>query len=167
MKQPRISAIAAIGQNRELGRDNKLLWKLDADFKRLRKLTHGNPLIMGRKTYESIGRELPHSPSIVITRQSNYQPPYPDATNTTVVSSLNEAFEVARTHTTPEIFIFGGAQIYAEALPHVERLYLTAVEKTEPEADSFFPDYSEFQTVLEDTVHEENGIRFHLLTLEH
>lgn len=172
MEKPRVSAIAAIGQNRELGKDNQLIWKLEADFERMKDLVRGHPLIMGRATYESIGRELPYSPCIVITSQEDYRSPYPNPKHTHIVHTLAAAFRKAieieneRDDDDKEVFIFGGAKVYAEALPQTERLYLTEVAATDPEADTFFPEYDDFATELEKTEHEEDGVTFRLLTLE-
>lgn len=170
-ERPRISAIAAIGKNRELGTNNQLIWKFDADFARMKELIRNHPLIMGRKTYESVGREL-SSPSIVITSNAEYQSPYQNCKHTHVVSSLAAALalanniEQASLNEDKEIFIFGGGQVYDEALPQTERLYLTEIDAENKAADSFFPEYEEFSRTLEDTLVEENGINFRLLTLE-
>lgn len=137
MSQPTISAIAAIGNNRELGKDNGLIWRIPADLTRLKKLTTGHPLIMGRKTYESIGRPLPKRTNIVISRQPDY-----DAPGCMVVSSLDEALSAARAKDNQAIFIFGGAAIYAAALPHTDKLYLTLIDAEEPAAETFFPEYT-------------------------
>lgn len=173
MEKPRISAIAAVGKNRELGKQNSLIWKFDADFVRLKKLINGHPLIMGRATYESIGMELPHSPCVVITRDTNYQSPYKNTKHTHIVHNLDEAIDKAvaieheHDHEEKEVFIFGGSQVYSAALAQTDRLYLTEIDATDPEADVFFPHYDEFKKHVEDVVeHEEGGIKFNLLTLE-
>ncbi|MFT5036774.1 MAG: dihydrofolate reductase [Candidatus Azotimanducaceae bacterium] len=169
---PRISAIAAIGKNRELGKDNTLLWKLDADFARMKELRKGHTLLMGRKTYESIGRELPSCHSVVLTSDKNYVSPYKTAEHTTIAHSLDDAYEAARNievqteNSEKEIFVFGGAQIYADTLEQVDRLYLTKIDAEDASADSYFPEYTEFTKVLEETQCEENGVHFSLLTLE-
>ncbi len=169
-EEPRTSAIASIGKNRELGGGNKLLWKLDADFERMKRITKGHALIMGRKTYESIGRELPHSPSVVIVRETSYSSPYKNAQHTTIVHSIEEAFEKAseleQVNEEKEIFIFGGASIYKATAELVDRWYLTEIDATDERADAFLPDIGNFTKVLEETQHEENGVHFRLLTLE-
>lgn len=163
-KNPRISAIAVISEkSRALGKDNKLLWKLPEDLKRLREITMGHPLIMGRKTMSHMRKVLDGRTNIVISRNKDFA--FPGAV---VCSTIDEAIEKAKSSPggDEEIFIFGGAQIYELALPLTNRLYLTIVQD-EPEADAFFPDYSEFKTVIEKSeVMEDNGIKYHYLTLE-
>jgi dihydrofolate reductase len=172
MENIRTSAIAAIGKNRELGKNKDLIWKFEADFERMKRLIKGHSLIMGRTTYESIGRELPSSQSIVITSDTDYNSPYKDARNTTVVHSLDEALttaqrlELASENIEKEVFIFGGAKVYKEALSLTNRLYLTEIDAEDRTADSFFPEYDAFVTVLESTEHNEGDINFTLLTLE-
>jgi len=138
-----ISIIVAVGKNREIGSKNGLLWKIPGELKRFREITEGHPVIMGRKTYESIGRPLPNRTNIVITRNSDFYPK-----GVLVVKSLAEAIEKAKTIDSKEIFVIGGGQIYAQALPLAHKLYLTLVNKTFLEADTFFPNYAEFSKVL-------------------
>lgn len=148
-----ISAIAVIGQKNELGNKNSLLWQVPGDLPRFKKLTMGHPIIMGRKTAESIGRELPGRTNIVISRSGE-------------VDSLEKALELAKKSSgSEEIFVIGGGEIYKLAMPYVEKLYLTVVENT-AEADTYFPEYAEFGKVLMDEPHEENGVKFRYLTLE-
>jgi dihydrofolate reductase len=134
-----ISIIVAMGRNRAIGYKNMLPWRLPADLQRFKQLTMGHHLLMGRKTYESIGRPLPGRTSIIITRQPAFQ-----AEGCFVVHSLEEAIALAQTHGEQETFIIGGAEIYKQALPLADRLYLTLVE-AEPEADAFFPAFDEAQ----------------------
>jgi dihydrofolate reductase len=127
-----LTSIAAMGTNRALGKDNQLLWHLPADLKHFKELTKGHTIIMGRKTWESLGgKPLPHRTHIVITRQLNYQ-----AEGALVVSSLEAALELARHDDQP--FVVGGAEIYAQAMAHVDRIELTVVHLA-PEADAYFP----------------------------
>lgn len=137
-----ISIIAAIGSNKELGKDNKLLWHIPEDFKRFKELTTGHPVIMGRKTFESIGKPLPQRTNIIITRDKNFQ-----QKNCLVVHSLDEAINIAKTKDDKEIFIIGGGQIYEQAINIADKLYLTIV-KGSFDADTFFPDYSRFQKIV-------------------
>jgi dihydrofolate reductase len=130
-----LSLIVAADKNNVIGGGNTLLWNLPADMKHFRTLTEGHPIIMGRKTYESIGRPLPKRQNIVITRQSDLQIEGCD-----VVSSLNDA--LALVQETDEAFIIGGGQIYAQALDHVNRIYLTRVD-SEFEGDVTFPELSD------------------------
>lgn len=134
-----ISIIAAIGKNRELGKDNRLLWHIPEDLKRFKELTSGHPIIMGRKTFESIGKVLPNRTNIVITSDKQKA-----ISGAIVVHSLQEAFRQAQTKLgSEEIFIIGGGQIFEQALSIASKLYLTIVDKTF-DADTFFPDYSMF-----------------------
>jgi dihydrofolate reductase len=160
MAHSRISAIAAIGQNRELGKRNDLIWRISGDLKRVRELTTGNTIIMGRKTHESIGRALPNRNNIVVSRNQTFEAP-----GCTVVDSVDEAIAVGSKNT-GEIFIFGGAAIYAEALPLISRLYLTLVADTDAAADTFFPEYSDFTTEISREALEENGLSYTYLILE-
>lgn len=136
MQTATVSAIAAIGRNRELGTKNQLSWRIKADLKRVKELTTGHPLIMGRKTYESIGHPLPDRTNIIVTHDPSYT-----AEGCVVMHSLEEALAHAHTIDTKEIFIFGGAQIYAEALPCIQKLYLTRIDAEDPHADVFFPPF--------------------------
>lgn len=138
----RISIIAAMSRNRVIGRDNRLPWRLPADLARFKKLTMGRCLLMGRKTFESIGRPLPGRTTIVITRQKDYAP-----ADVRVAHSLEEALGKA---IGDEVFIAGGAEIYRQALPLADRLYLTVIQKSF-EGDAYFPelDKSSWQLVWE------------------
>lgn len=161
MKGNRISIMAAISENRVLGKNNDLIFKIPEDFARMKKITNGHPIIMGRKTFESIGRPLPNRTNIVITRDHTYK-----AEGVIVATSLEEA--ITRAKEAPgsdEIFIFGGGQIFAEALRLVDRLYLTIVHQNS-EGDTFFPDYSEFTKVIEDIPQEAGEYSYSFLTLE-
>lgn len=144
---PRISSIAAIGKNRELGKKNQLIWRIPADLARVKALTTGHPIIMGRKTYESIGRPLPDRTNIVITRNPT------TISGCIVALSLEQALSLARDVENKEIFIFGGASIYNEALPYTDRLYLTRIDAEDSEADTFFPQYSDFTEVISEEKH--------------
>ena len=124
--------IAAMARNRVIGRDSALPWQIPADLRRFRDLTMGHTIVMGRKTYESIGAPLQGRQSIVVTRQKGYA-----ATGCVVVHSLEEALAVAGS--ADEVFICGGGELYREALPLAERLYLTVVD-LEVEGDTFFPE---------------------------
>ena len=147
MKKPRISAIAAISStNRALGRNNELLWHLPEDLKRFKELTKGHPIIMGRKTHDSIlqylGKPLPGRTSIVLTRTGAIDHPGVLSAN-----SIEAALEIARSVDSEEVFIGGGTAIYELALPYTNRLYLTLVDD-EPAADSYFPEYKAMFTEL-------------------
>lgn len=135
----RISIIAAIGKNRELGKDNKLLWHISEDLKRFKDLTNNHTVIMGRKTYESIGRPLPNRLNIIISRDPSLH-----IQNCIVVHSLEEALDIAKEREKKEIFIIGGASVYAQAFEFADKLYLTIVD-SKFDADAFFPDHSMFK----------------------
>ncbi len=122
----------------------------------------GHPLIMGRKTHESIGRPLPGRTNIVITRDPNYQ-----AEGCVVAGSIEEALEKAREIEKKEIFIFGGAEIYKLALPYTDKLYLTLIDDEDSEADAFFPEYGdEFKEIGRHGAREHEDIRYEWVELE-
>lgn len=152
----KISLIAAIASgNRALGKDNQLIYKIPEDLQRFKKITEGHAVIMGRKTFESIGRPLPNRTNIVITRDSNYV-----ASGCIVVQSLEEALRfVSLAQGDNEIFIIGGGQIYQEAIDKANKLYLTIVEGS-PDADTFFPDYSGFKVTKESEEKEFNRFKY-------
>lgn len=152
--------IAAIALNRALGRDNKLLWNIPEDMKYFMAVTKGHAVIMGRLTFESIGRPLPHRVNIVITKDKLYK-----ASGAVVCHSLEEAIEYAKQKETNEIFIIGGGQIYEQGMRFADRLYLTIVEGTF-EADTFFPDYADFNTVVSKKESKDNSYTYTFLTLE-
>lgn len=150
-----ISIIAAIAENRALGKDNKLLWHIPEDLKRFKRLTAGHPVIMGRKTFESLGRPLPNRVNIVITSNPQYR-----ADGCMIADSLDEAVKKAKETAEGEIFIIGGGQIYKQAISISDKLYLTIV-KGDYDADVFFPDYSDFKKV---TFKQESSSNEHIYT---
>ncbi len=157
-----ISAIAAIGENKELGGGNKLLWHIPGELKRFKEITMGHPIIMGRKTYDSIGRLLPGRTNIIITRDLSYK-----LEGAVIAVSLDEALEKAKSSDGGgHIFIIGGGQIFKEALPKVDRLYLTLVHKTFSDADTFFPEYKEFTKIIEEQDMEGEEFNYTFKTLE-
>ena len=129
-----ISLIAAIGKNNELGKGNTLLWHLPADLKHFKKVTTLHPVIMGRKTFESIGRALPNRRNIVITRNVNYK-----VEGVELVYSLNEALDLFPDQN-EEIFIIGGAELYKQTMPVADKLYITHIDAEDKDADAFFPE---------------------------
>jgi dihydrofolate reductase len=138
-----ISIIAGIGKNRELGAENKLLWNIPEDLQYFREKTKGHPVIMGRKTHESIGRLLPNRPNIIISRDKTYQ-----SAGAIICSSLGEAINRGNELDKNEIFIIGGANVYAQAIDKADKLYLTIVDAEFP-ADTYFPEYSHrFKTIV-------------------
>lgn len=170
-KKSMINIIAAIDGKRGLGKDNDLLFKIPADFKRMKKLTMGHPIIMGRKTFESIGRVLPGRTNIIITRDKLLDPrKFCSSENCDVlaVGSLEEALRVAQGKPgSDEVFIFGGGQVFKEAIEKglVDRLYLTIV-RGDFGADTFFPDYSEFDKVISEQEGQSGKYSYKFLDLE-
>jgi dihydrofolate reductase len=128
----RISIIAALARNRAIGRDNAMPWRLPEDLKRFKRLTTGHTVIMGRKTFESIGSPLPGRSNVVITRSRDWSP-----SGCAVVSSLEAALSAV--DKAQDAFVIGGAQIYALAMPFAGRLYLTEIDR-DFEGDAFFPE---------------------------
>ena len=126
-----LSLIVAAGENNEIGKGGKMPWHLPADLRHFKTITMGKPVIMGRRTYESIGKPLPGRRNIVVTRDKSWQ-----AEGCDVVHSLPEALMLAAG--APEIILIGGGQLYREALARVQRIYLTRVHG-EFDADTFFP----------------------------
>lgn len=165
MKKPQVCIVAAIGKNRELGLGDRLLWHIPDDLKRFKELTKGYPIILGRKTFESIvsyiGGPLPDRQNIVVTRDTAWS--YPGVLN---ASTIDEAFEMAEKLHPTEIHIGGGAQIYEQVLPRVDKLFLTIVDD-EKTADTFFPEYeSEFTRAVHEESHEWNGLKYRWVDLE-
>jgi len=164
-KQGRISLIGAIGKNRALGKSGELLWHIPEDMKRFKELTLGHPVIMGRKTWESLPerfRPLPGRTNIVVTRQAGYK-----AEGAQVVDGLSDAFLTAQdAEGASETFVIGGSEIYTSALPYATRLYLTLIDAT-ADADVFFPPYeNEFSKIISNEMLESNGLHYRWLTLE-
>ena len=133
----RISLIAAVATNGVIGAGGKLPWRLSSDMKRFRRLTIGKPVIMGRKTFETIGKPLDGRPNIVVTRQTGFRPD-----GVTVAPSLDTALRIAEERAAAaggdEVMVIGGGEIYAAALPIADRLYVTHVESA-PAGDTRFP----------------------------
>ncbi len=160
MNTPRISMIVAVDEERAIGKDNRLLWNIPEDLKRFKELTTGHTVIMGENTYHSIGRPLPNRTNIVVTLNQSLVLP-----GCFVVYSIDEAFQIAKEKEQEEVFVIGGASIYRQCLPLVERLYLTLVEGKH-EADTFFPDYAEFQKVVSEEKGENEQYRYTYYILE-
>lgn len=131
--RPRLCLIVAQAANRAIGKDNQMPWHLPEDLQYFKRVTMGKPIIMGRKTFESIGRPLPGRTNIVITRQKDWQ-----ANGVQAAGSLAAAIELAATEAPEEIMVIGGAQIYQESLPLADRIYLTQIHESF-DGDAFFP----------------------------
>jgi dihydrofolate reductase len=134
-----IKIIVAMSKNRVIGNNNELIWKLSSDLKRFKELTTGHPVVMGRKTYESIGRPLPNRRNIIITRNSEYE-----VEGCEVVSSLEEALLL----TNNDCFIIGGGEIYKQSLELADKIYLTLVHK-DFEGDTQFPELSKEWAIID------------------
>jgi dihydrofolate reductase len=158
-----VSLIAAMAENRVIGIENKLPWKLPADMKWFREKTMGKPIVMGRKTFESFGaKPLPGRTNIIVTRDKNYQ-----AENCIVVNSFDDALEAA--HGVDEVMIIGGASFYAQTLPYADRIYLTVIHQ-EFEGDAWFPAYESTRwqesTRIDCKADEKNPYDYSFLILE-
>lgn len=125
-----ISIIVATSKNRVIGNNNSLIWKLPADLKRFKQITTGNTIVMGRKTYESIGKPLPNRRNIIITRDTNYL-----ADNCEIVNSIEEALMLCNN----DCFIIGGGEIYKQSIDIADKIYLTLVQE-DFEGDTYFPE---------------------------
>ena len=158
MSSVRLAMIAAMSRNRVIGRDNALPWHISVDLKHFKRTTLGKPVVMGRKTFESIGRPLPGRTNIVVTRQKDYRP---DGVRvaTSTASALALADEVAAADGADEVMVIGGEQLYRSLLPHAERLYLAEVD-AEVEGDAFFPELDARWEVASEESGEENDWRF-------
>ena len=143
-----ISLIAAIGKNNELGKNNTLVWNMPTDLKYFREKTAGHPVIMGRKTHESIGRPMPNRRNIIITRDLDYK-----KDGIEVVHSLNEALSLLP-EKNKEIFIIGGEEIFKQAMPIADKLYITHIEAEDKDANVFFPEI--IPIVWNEISHEEH-----------
>jgi dihydrofolate reductase len=157
--------IAALSSNGVIGRNDGIPWRLSTDLKRLKSLTMGHHLIMGRRTYESVGRPLPGRTNVVITRRTDYAPQ-----GVTVVHTLDDAIRLAAAAADPEPFIAGGAEIYDLAMHRADRMYLTRVH-AEVEGDTFFPEFDDVsEWRLTDAEHfdadEKNEYPFSFLTYD-
>jgi dihydrofolate reductase len=160
MTQPAISMIVARSRNHVIGRDNQMPWKISADLQFFKRVTMGFPVIMGRKTWESIGRPLPGRRNIVVSRT-------PDLTlaGAEVANSLDDALD--RLSELPRVFVIGGEQLFTQAFPKADQLYITEIEMDVEGGDTFFkvPNPEEWLE-LERTPGSEGEISFHFLTLQ-
>jgi dihydrofolate reductase len=165
----KVSIIVAIGKNREMGKNGKIPWHISEDFKRFKQITLGHPVIMGRKTWESLPvKPLPNRYNIVITRDSEFKPTGAIVCNS-IENAINKAQEMLKQvqHDTKEeeVFIIGGGQIFEQAMPLVNKLYLTIIDRNF-DADIFFPDYSDFKKVVFEKASQEGEYRYKFVDLE-
>ena len=152
-----LSIIAAVARNGVIGKDNQLLWHLPEDMRHFRETTRGKPVIMGRKTWESLPdafRPLPGRNNIVVSRNPAYQP-----ARATLASTLNDA--ILKAGDAEEVFVIGGAELYRLALPIADRLYLTEIDQ-DFEGDVYFPDIEEgnWEEASREIPHSASGIRY-------
>jgi dihydrofolate reductase len=152
-----INIIVAADENNTIGKDNDLIWRLPDDLKFFKQKTSVHPIIMGRKTYESVGRPLPNRTNIIITRDQDYT-----VDGCVVVNSLDEAFSIANDD---EIFVVGGAEIYRQALPVTDRVYLTRVHHTF-DGDRFFPELGDEWQEIESVLHPIDEKHVHAFTFK-
>lgn len=138
-----ISMIAAVGKNLELGKNNDLIWHFKEDMKFFKETTMGHPVIMGRKTFESLPKALPGRKNIVISANPEYK-----ADGAEVVTSVEEAIKLAEAENT-DAFVIGGGRIYTEFLPYADNLYLTEINAECPDADTYFPDFNKSDYIKE------------------
>jgi len=158
-----VSIIAAVSDNNVIGRNNAIPWHLSTDLKRLKSLTMGHHMLMGRKTFESLQRPLPGRTIVVITRDPDFRPD-----GVLAAHSLEQAIDLASLD--DEIFIAGGAQIYEQAIPRADRMYITRVH-VEIDGDTFFPEFDDVtEWALVDAEHreadEQNEYPYSFLTYE-
>jgi len=149
-----VSIIAALDQHGCIGLNNQLPWRLSADLKRFKSLTMGHHLIMGRKTYESIGRPLPGRVSIVVTRQIEYEAP-----GCEICDSLESAVHRARMAGESEVFVIGGAEIYTHALPYTHCMYITYIHAVYA-CDVFFPEFDSAEWTITENLNFTNDTDF-------
>jgi len=154
-----IKIIVAMSKNRVIGINNKLPWHIAEDLKRFKKLTSGYPIIMGRKTYESIGKPLPNRKNIIVTKNLNFQ-----AEGVSVTHSLTEALKLSANNS---VFIIGGGQIYQQALPLATHLLITFVD-IKIDGDTFFPeiDFAQWQETSYTNAENEEGLRYSFVDLK-
>ncbi|PXW89717.1 dihydrofolate reductase [Nitrosomonas sp. Nm84] len=166
MTLPRLSILVAMARNRVIGQHNKLPWHLPADLKHFKLLTMGHIIVMGRKTYESIGKPLPGRTNIIITQQKNFEVP-----GATVVNSIGDALlacEQANV-TSGECFIIGGEKLYRQTIEICQRMYVTEIQK-DFEGDTIFPEYDPNE--WEETQREkyfsdsDNTMEYHFVILD-
>lgn len=160
MFTPRLSMIVAVDEIRAIGKNNQLLWHLPEDLKRFKELTTGHTVVMGENTYYSIGKPLPNRKNIIVTLNQNLELP-----GCVVTHSIEEALQKAKEMEEEEVFIIGGASIYKQFLPLIERLYLTLVQGTH-DADTFFPEYDDFKKVISEEKGENGEYQYTYFILE-
>lgn len=169
--RPLITAVVAMARNRCIGQNNQLPWHLPEDLQHFKALTLGKPVLLGRKTYESIlsmrGNPLPGRPHQVLTRQEDWQPLAAHRDQVRVVRSVEESLWLTETMGEPELMVIGGAEVYSQALSMTDRLELTWIDQIVP-GDAFFPEHLEAEWAeqsVSDWQTSTSGIRFRFQTL--
>ena len=170
--KPRLSALVAMARNRVIGRNNQLPWRLPPDLKRFKALTMDHPIIMGRKTFESIGRPLPGRTCIIVTHQPGYT-----VKGAIVVNSITEALGACSSDMPEHVaesagmerenFVIGGAEIFRQALPMCDRLYITEIQR-DFEGDVLFPEFNqdEWIEVSREEHMDDSGLEYHFVVLD-
>jgi len=163
-----ISIVAVMDEHRGIGKDGRIPWHIREDLIRFKNLTLGKTVIMGRKTFESVlayyaksKNPIPNRKHIVVTHDMNYQPTIP---NSYVTHSIEEALELAKKIETQEVIISGGGQLFSQGIQYADKLYLTIVKGTF-DADTYFPDYSRFSTVVSSVQKQDDRYTFTFLEL--
>lgn len=158
----RLSLIAAMASNRAIGIRNTLPWHLPEDLKRFKALTMGHHIVMGRKTYDSIGKPLPGRDTVIVTRNADYAVP-----GCLAVNSLDAALTVS--HGDDEVFFVGGAELYRQALPIAHRIYLTEIQRVF-DGDAFFPEFDKSHWIetarAKQRIDDANGFEYHFVTYD-
>jgi dihydrofolate reductase len=160
MYNPKISIICAIAENLAIGKNNQLLWHIPEDFKHFKDITSGHVIIMGQKTFESIGKPLPNRTTIVLSGD-----PLFNRSDVVIARSFDEVFEKTRELEKEEAFICGGGMVYKQTIGLADKLYLTIVEGNF-EADTFFPDYSKFKKIVSEKNGSDKKYKYKFLELE-
>ena len=154
-----ISIIAVIDKNKGLAKDGNLLVCLSEDLQYFKEITSGHVVIMGRNTYQSIGKALPNRINIILSKDPEFK-----AKNCVVFENLDKALEFAKIKEQEEIFFIGGGEIYKQVLPLADKLYLTIID-AEYEADTWFPDYSEFNKIIKEEICETDYLKYKFVEL--
>ncbi len=166
MNSQRLSILVAMAKNRVIGQHNKLPWHLPTDLKHFKSLTMDHAIIMGRKTYESIGKPLPGRINIIITHQQNFEAP-----GAIVVNSIENSFKVSQEMrgTTKECFVIGGEQLFRQTLNECQRMYITEIQR-DFEGDTVFPefDYSDWKEIerIKHFSEGDNNLEYHFVVLD-
>lgn len=156
-----ISIIAIVAKNRAIGFKNKLLYNIPEDMKHFQSITTGHTVIMGENTFHSLNdRPLPKRVNIILTLNKNFK-----AENCLVAHSLEESIILGKAQNKGEIFFIGGGMIYKQALPLTDKLYLTIVDDEPMQADTFFPDYSEFKNIIKSEPKKSSGYKYSFMEL--